>query len=101
MDENDLRMNFPAMCPLCGKTDVMDFQPDYLRAALANSQPIEMWVSCHDGRCAATEAEREKLRVMLGGDARLGNRGEEIKDDNSDPPFASLGSNRPGHEEPQ
>ena len=95
MDENGPRIDFPATCPICAKRVVMNFRPEDLRPQLANSQPIEMWATCHDQRWRATHIEREKLRIILGGDARLVDTSDHIEDDNSDPPFGSLGSNRP------
>jgi hypothetical protein len=71
----------------------MEFKPAYLADALRQGTPIDMWVKCHGVHWPATDIQRELLRQRLGQDARLGRA--EPEDDNSDPPFGSLGSNRP------
>ena len=81
----------------------MNFKPDYLREMIRLGQQVDMYASCHDTHWPASESELQQLRVLLdamGIDERLGWPAEP-EDDNADAPFASLGSNRPGHEEKQ
>ncbi len=92
MDENGPRIDFPATCPICAKRVVMNFRPEDLRAQLANSQPIECGPLAMISVGPQLTLGGRELRIILGGDARLVDTSDHIEDDNSDPPFGSLGS---------
>ena len=63
--DDDPRIHFPATCPECGKTVVMNYHPDYLTGALKDGKPIEMWASCHDKRWDASAQEVQQIRKVL------------------------------------
>jgi hypothetical protein len=71
----------------------MEFKPICVADALRQGTPIDMLAKCHNVHWPATDIERGLLGQRIGRDGRLGR--PEPDDNNSDPPFGFLGSNRP------